>query len=145
MVTPERWREVERLLHAALERAPGERAALLDRECAGDAALRAEVESLLASERPAEEFLATNAAADAAAFLGGSESGPLAGRGFGRYAIEKQIGSGGMGEVYLAYDARLGRRVALKLLSPRLLDDSEPRARFLREARLASALDHPNV
>ena len=133
------------MLQAALERAPAERAAVLDRECAGDAELRAEVESLLASERPAESFLGSNAAEDAGTLLDESASGTLVGRGFAGYAIEKQIGSGGMGEVYLAHDARLGRRVALKLLRPGLVGDSEQRARFLREARLASALDHPNV
>ncbi len=144
-MTPERWRQVEEVLQAALERRPEARAALLDRACAGDPGLRAEVESLLASARPAEEFLASNAFEDSAGLLGDAETASLVGRHVGPYAIEKQIGSGGMGEVYLAEDARLGRKVALKLLSPGLVGDSEPRARFLREARLASALDHPNV
>ena len=144
-MTPERWRQVEEVLQAALEREPAERAALLDRECAGDPSLRGEVESLLASAQPAENFLKATVLADAAPLLDESESGSLIGRSVGHYSIEKQIGSGGMGEVYLAEDARLGRKVALKLLAPALVGDSEPRTRFLREARLASALDHPNI
>jgi TolB-like protein/tetratricopeptide (TPR) repeat protein len=143
-MTPERWRQVERVLHAALESAPAERAGLLDRECAGDPGLRAEVESLLAAQ-PAEGFLNSNAFEDAAALLDDSEPGSLVGRNVGHYAVERQIGSGGMGEVYLAEDARLGRKVALKLLDRGLAGDAVSRARFLREARLASALDHPNV
>ena len=133
------------MLQAALERRGAERAELLDRECAGDAGLRAEVESLLASERAAEGFLTSDAFEGAAALFGEPEPGPLVGRRVGHYAIKKQIGAGGMGEVYLAEDTRLGRNVALKLLHPSLLGDGEPRARFLREARLAAGLDHPNV
>ena len=144
-MTPERWRRVERVLQAALERGPAERAALLDRECAGDPDLREEVESLLESSQPADSFLGSNAFEDAAALLDESESGSPVGRSFGHYSVEKQIGSGGMGEVYLAEDARLGRKVALKMLDPGLTGDAPARARFLREARLASALDHPNI
>ncbi|MDQ3257927.1 MAG: serine/threonine protein kinase, partial [Acidobacteriota bacterium] len=134
-MTPERWRQVEQVLHAALERAPAERATLLDRECAGDLPMREEVESLLASAQPAQEFLGSNAFEDAAPLLDESESVPLVGRTIGHYSIEKQIGSGGMGEVYLAQDVRLGRKVALKLLDPGLAGDILSRARFLREAR----------
>jgi serine/threonine-protein kinase len=144
-MTPERWQRIEQVLEAALERGGAERAALLDRECAGDPGLREEVESLLASSQPAESFLGSNAFEDAAALLDESESGSLVGRGVEHYSIKKQIGAGGMGEVYLAEDTRLGRKVALKLLDPGLVDDAISRARFLREARLASALDHPNI
>ena len=144
-MTPERWQRIEQVLEAALERGPAERAALLDRECTGDPDLREEVESLLASARPAEEFLGSNAFEDAAALLDESESGSLVGRSVGPYSIKKQIGSGGMGEVYLAEDGRLGRKVALKLLDTGLVGDTLSRARFLREARLASALAHPNI
>ncbi|HVG17734.1 MAG TPA: serine/threonine protein kinase, partial [Blastocatellia bacterium] len=103
-MTPERWRQVERVLQAALERGPAERAALLDRECAGDPSLREEVESLLAAEQPARSFLGANAFEDAAALLDGSEAGSHVVRSVGPYSVEKQIGSGGMGEVYLAQD-----------------------------------------
>jgi serine/threonine-protein kinase len=144
-MTPERWQEVERVLHAALEREPEERATLLDKLCAGDPELREEVESLLASAQPAQLFLGSNALEDGAALLDISEFASLVGRSFGPYSIEKQVGSGGMGAVYLAQDVRLGRRVALKILDPRLTGDGQYRARFVREARLASVLDHPNI
>ncbi len=145
-MTPERWQEIEHLLQAALEREPAERAALLELECAGDPDLRAEVESLLSSAQQANGFLAANAAADAAGLLADEQfDDTLLGSRFGRYSIKKKLGLGGMGEVFLAHDARLDRSVALKLLNPVLTDDSATRTRFLREARLASALDHPNV
>ena len=141
---PERWRQIERILHAALEREPAERAALLDLECGGDPALRQEVESLIASAQPAQTFLKANALEDAG-FLETAKPASLVGSQVGHYLIEKQIGSGGMGEVYLAKDIRLGRDVALKLLYPDLTGNRATRMRFLREARLASALDHPNI
>ena len=145
-MTPERWQKIEHLLQAALEREPAERAALLELECTGDPDLRAEVESLLSSAQQADGFLAANAAADAAGLLADEQlDDMLLGSRFGPYSIKKQLGLGGMGEVFLAHDARLDRSVALKLLSPVLTGDSATRTRFLREARLASALDHPNV
>jgi serine/threonine-protein kinase len=145
-MTPERWQKVEHLLQAALEREPAERAALLELECTGDPDLRAEVESLLSSAQQANGFLAANAAADAAGLLADEPlADALLGSRFGPYSIKKQLGLGGMGEVFLAHDARLDRSVALKLLNPLLTGDRATRTRFLREARLASALDHPNV
>lgn len=144
-MTPERWRQIEEVLRAALDRDPAERASLLDSACAGDPGLREEVESLLASAQPTQRFLGSNVFKDAAPLIDASEFGSLVGRSFGPYSIEKQIGSGGMGAVYLAQDVRLGRRVALKLLDSTLTADGQSRERFLREARLASALDHPNI
>lgn len=145
-MTPERWQQIEHLLQAALEREPAERAALLERECAGDTDLREEVESLLASAQPAQDFLEANALEDAAELLKDADSdGSMPGRQIGPYSTQEKLGSGGTGEVYLAHDNRLGRRVALKLLDPGLIDDSVSRTRFLREARLASSLDHPNI
>ncbi len=145
-MTPERWRQIERVLHAALEREPAKRAEFLDCECAGDSALREEVESLLASSQHSDSSSGQTPQEDATVLLeGADEYASMVGRNVGPYSLRKLIGSGGMGEVYLAQDARLDRKVALKLLSPGLLGDSEPRTRFLREARLASALDHPNI
>lgn len=143
-MTPERWHRIEQVLEAALDRGPAERASLLDRECVDDPDLREEVESLLASAAPAESFLRSNALTAAATLLKDQESS-LTGRNVGPYSIQQQIGSGGMGEVYLAEDMRLGRKIALKLLDLALVSDPLSRARFLREARLASALDHPNI
>ena len=144
-MSPERWQQVERVLQAALEREPGERAALLERECAADPELRAEVDSLIASAQPAESFLNGNALEDAAGLFEAAQSDSLVGSQVAHYLIEKQLGSGGMGDVYLTQDLTLGRKVALKLLDPSLIGDSATRTRFLREARLASTLDHPNI
>jgi len=145
-MTPERWQQVEQLLQAALECDPIERAALLDRECATDPDLREEVESLLLSAQQTQNFLNANAAADAAVLLTAEQPTTelLRGR-IGPYSIQKKLGAGGMGEVFLAEDVRLGRKVALKLLEPSLTGDAQSRLRFLREARLASTLDHPNI
>jgi eukaryotic-like serine/threonine-protein kinase len=145
-MTPERWQQVEQLLQAALECEAAERAALLDRECATDPDLREEVESLLSSAQQTDSFLNANAAADAAVLLTDEQSGDnLLGSRIGPYSIQKQLGAGGMGEVFLAEDVRLGRKVALKLLDPSLTGDGQSRLRFLREARLAATLDHPNI
>jgi serine/threonine-protein kinase len=145
-MTPERWQQIEQLLQAALECEPAERDALLDRECATDPDLREEVESLLSSAQQTKGFLNENAAAVAAVLL--TDEQPtvelLRGR-IGPYSIQKQLGAGGMGEVFLAEDVRLGRKVALKLLDPSMTSDTQSRLRFLREARLASTLDHPNI
>ena len=143
---PERWRQIEGLLEAALERQPEDRAALLDEACLGDESLRREVESLLASQPETEGFLVSPAFADAAAMFPAETAaesvfpGPL-----GPYQIVSRIGSGGMGEVYLAEDSRLGRKVALKLLPECFTEDEERVRRFQQEARAASALNHPNV
>ncbi|HET8781423.1 MAG TPA: protein kinase [Pyrinomonadaceae bacterium] len=143
-MTPERWRQIERLLQEALEHDPGEQADFLERACAGEPSLREEVELLLASQ-PDANFLAANALEDATILLGEDEPDPLLGRNFAHYYVEAKLGAGGMGEVYLARDLTLGRKVALKLLDSVLADDSSSRARFLREARLAASLDHPNI
>jgi TolB-like protein/Flp pilus assembly protein TadD len=144
-MTPERWQQIEQVLQAALECEPAERVTLLDRECAGDPSLRGEVESLLASAQRAESFLEAHAVDDAAVLIEDAEAPSLIGQHVGPYSIKRQLGLGGMGEVYLAHDVRLGRSVALKLLDPCLTGDSATRSRFLREARLASSLDHPNI
>ncbi|MFY9610946.1 MAG: protein kinase [Blastocatellia bacterium] len=144
-MTPARWQKIESLLQAALECKPAERGAFLGEACAGDDALRKEVESLLASSDEVDEFLKLPVIEDAAALFGDSSRASTIGPNIGPYSILSKLGAGGMGEVHLARDSRLARNVALKLLDPDLIDNSQQRMRFLREARLASALDHPNV
>jgi len=143
-MTPERWQQIEGMLQSALEREPAERADYLERVCAGDPGLREELELLLASQ-PAESFLAANALEDATMLLDDVESDSILGHNLGHYFVESRLGAGGMGEVYLARDLTLGRKVALKLLDPVLAGDGSSRSRFLREARLAASLDHPNI
>lgn len=140
---PERWKQVDDLLEAALECPAAERPSFLDRVCAGDEALRRELESLLVSEAQAETFIESPPARIAADLF--TKTQPRPGERIAHYEVLAQIGSGGMGEVYLAQDTKLARRVALKLLPTSLTADPQLRARFFREAQLASALDHPNV
>jgi eukaryotic-like serine/threonine-protein kinase len=144
-MTPERWKQVDQLLETALDYPSSERAAFLDRVCSGDEELRRELESLLESDRKAATFIESSPATIAADLLTEHQPEPRKGTRIAHYEIIAQIGSGGMGEVFLARDTRLGRRVAVKLLSPSLTADAQLRSRFFREAQLASALDHPNI
>lgn len=144
-MNPQRWQQIEHLYHAALEQAPESRADFLQAACPDDAELRQEVESLLASHDEAGSFIATPAADLAAGLFAARQSPTMTGRMLGRYLLRELIGSGGMGEVYRAKDARLGREVAVKLLPGHLSQDSGARHRFEREARAVAALSHPNI
>jgi len=144
-MTPERWLRIKELFLAALERAPRERAAFLDATCAGDAEARAEVASLVAAHEREGEFIDAPAAAMAARLAAETEGAFGAGRRVGSYEVVSTLGEGGMGKVYLARDARLGRNVALKLLPASFTCDGDRVRRFEQEARAASALNHPNI
>jgi serine/threonine protein kinase len=143
---PERWRHIERLYHAALERPAEERGKFLTERCEGDAELRTELESLLAQDSAANSPLDVPAWEGAAGLLETLHAARLqTGAELGPYRIEKQIGAGGMGEVYRARDRRLGRDVALKVLPVEVSDAPTRRQRFEFEARAVAALNHPNI
>ena len=139
-----RWQQIDLLLKSALERPPSERGAFLDAACAGDAPLRREVDSLLRHDG-GEGLVDDSADDEVMRLLADDGSEALVGREVGHYEILERLGRGGMGVVYRARDARLGRTVALKLLPPRFTRDRERLRRFEREARAASSLNHPNI
>ena len=143
-VNPERWREIERLHHSALERPLRERDAFLESECRNDESLRVEVRALLKREASAVDFLEEPAAAIAAQMAAEPPGAVLTGLRLGAYAVQAQLGAGGMGVVYRALDTKLNRPVAIKFLSDRLADPAA-RRRFQREAQTASSLNHPHI
>src|SRR5947207_760423 len=144
-MTPERWEQVGKLYQAALALQPAERETFLDDACRDDKALRREVESLLAAEDGAGSFLAAGAMKDAAKMLVEDRSLSLIGKELGHYQVLSLLGAGGMGDVYLAEDIRLKRKVALKLLPAELTANQDRLRRFEQEAQAASALNHPNI
>ncbi len=143
-MTPERWQKVKEIFQSALERAPGERSAFLSDACGGDEALRQEVESLIASHEKDGSFIDSPAYQAAAEMLEGNQE-LKSGKTIGHYEILSTLGKGGMGEVYLARDAKLGRKVALKFLPSDFTSNRERLRRFELEARAASALNHPSI
>ncbi|MGH9968891.1 MAG: protein kinase domain-containing protein [Pyrinomonadaceae bacterium] len=142
-MTPERWLQLKQIFQSALERNPAERSAFLSQACAGDPALRSEVESLISSHDQAGDSIEAMAAEAATEMLANDRA--IVGKQIGRYQVLSCIGRGGMGEVFLAQDASLGRKVALKLLRAEFTGDKDRLRRFRQEARAASALNHPNI
>ena len=141
---PQRWQRVKEIFEGALGRHGAERDSFLEQACDGDAAVREEVESLLRSYEVAGSFMEAPAVAQAAGDLA-DEQKLTPGQRVKHYQIVNLIGEGGMGEVYLATDTILGRRVALKVLPAFVSKDPERLRRFTQEARAASRLSHPNV
>jgi eukaryotic-like serine/threonine-protein kinase len=142
----DRWRRLEALFYAALELTPEARAEFLDKNCDGDTALRKEVETLLESAEKPMDFLEKPVLEAAQRMMGDPSPASIApGTQLTHYEIISMIGAGGMGEVYLAEDKRLRRKVALKMLAPELTCDERGLRRFEHEARAASALNHPNI
>ena len=144
-MTPERWQKVEAVLQAALDQAEPRRVELLVQSCAGDDELRRETASLLAAHDAAGQFLEQSALELDADVLIRAEDERSEGSRIGHYEIIERLGSGGMGEVYLARDERLARLVALKILPAYFVSDAERLRRFQTEARAASALNHANI
>jgi serine/threonine protein kinase len=141
-MTPEKWQRIEGLFHAALDRPPDERAAFLAEACGAEAELCGEVRRLLASFDQAGEFIEQPLLDNLAR---AAQPEAVIGQRIGNYEILSLLGAGGMGEVYLAHDIRLDRQIALKLLPAQFTSDDDLVRRFEREARAASALNHPNI
>jgi eukaryotic-like serine/threonine-protein kinase len=141
----ENWLKVRAIFDEALRRPPAERHQFIHDSCDGEQTLMAEVESLLSSLDRADSFMETPAIAKVAEAMDADTHQLQPGKSFGHYEIIRLIGKGGMGEVYLAQDTNLGRKVALKLLPAEFTQDAERVRRFMQEARAASLLNHPNI
>ncbi len=139
----ERWQQIEQIYYNVIASSLTSRSALLDQLCSDDPEMRREVESLLDAREHAGSFLSAAQLQDHFEQLIPEER--LVGQTLGHYQIVSAIGAGAMGEVYLARDTRLDRRVALKVLPAKFTRDSGRIARFRREAKAASALNHPNI
>lgn len=143
---PERWKRIEELLQAALERTPEQRNAFLDEACAADQSLRQAVESLIFAGREAGDFAEVSAVEAATVPSRHDESGSMVGQRVGAYVVIREIGRGGMGRVLLASspDDPSGKRVAIKLIK-RGMDSDHIILRFNNERQILATLNHPNI
>src|SRR5205809_4533334 len=144
-MTPARLQTIEEIFHAALEQAPDQVGAFLDTACEGDEVLRRKVEAHLASRQRVGSFIEASAVGVAAKIIQNGQADLLVGRTIGHYKISERIGTGGMGDVYLATDITAGRKAALKLLPMRFTGDAERLKRFQQEAHALVGLNHPNI
>lgn len=144
-MTTDRWQMIKEIFHASLERGHDQRSSFLNEACRGDDSLRHEVELLIAAHEKEGEFIDSPAYEVGAAWLGDAKGSLLVGQQINHYRILATLGVGGMGEVYLAQDTKLGRKIALKLLPAAFTKDVDRLHRFQQEARTASALNHPNI
>src|SRR5437016_3045735 len=144
-MTPARLQTIEEIYRAALDREPEQTSAFLDTACEGDELLRRKVEALLSSHQRAGSFIETSAVSLATRIIENGQADLLVGRTIGHYKLSERIGTGGMGEVYLATDVTAGRKAALKLLPERFTGDPERLKRFQQEARAVVGLNHPNI
>ncbi|CAN5441089.1 hypothetical protein BH10ACI1_BH10ACI1_18330 [soil metagenome] len=141
----ENWQQIRKIFDDALRQKPEERARFVNESCSGDQIVRMEVESLLASFDSAESFMETPAISKVADRILMNSQRFTDGQFLVHYKITRPIGAGGMGEVYLAFDTKLNRKVALKVLHPDLSTDNRANVRLLREAQAAALLEHPNI
>ena len=137
--------EIERIFHSALELSGEERTAYLDHACENNASWRREVESLIAAYDVGNGFLDRPAVTLAMKVISGNSAGSMTGKQIGPYKILDTLGKGGMGEVYLAEDSRLNRKVALKFLSGEFVSDNWAKRQLIKEAQAVAMLDHPNI
>jgi serine/threonine protein kinase len=144
-MTPERWQQIKAIFNSAIKYRSEERGVFLSQACADDSHLRKEVDSLIASYEKTGSFIDAPAYEATAHLILDERAELKPGLAVGSYEITSFISRGGMGEVYLAQDRRLGRRVALKLLPSSVMKDANRLFRFEQEARSASALNHPNI
>ena len=144
-MTPARLQTVEEIFHAALDQEPDRVGAFLETACEGDDVLRRNVEALLSSHQRAGAFIETPVPGIAARIIENGQADLLVGQTIGHYKISKRIGTGGMGDVYLATDMTAGRKAALKLLPMRFTSDAERLTRFQQEAHALVGLNHPNI
>ena len=144
-MNPAQFQTIEEIYRAALEQEPDQTSAFLDKACEGDEVLRCKVETLLASRQRAARFIETSAIGLATKIIQNGQADSLVGQTIGHYKISESIGTGGMGEVYLATDITAGRKAALKLLPMRFTGDAERLKRFQQEARALVGLNHPNI
>src|SRR5262245_45574161 len=145
-MTPERYKQIDKLFEAALQLTPDKRSAFLDEACTGDDELRKQVETLLSSDHHASKSIEAAAKGMAADLLAKPverfPSGATLAR---RYRIVASLGAGGMGEVYRAKDLRLDRDVAIKVLPEHLASNADALSRFEREAKALAALSHSKI
>lgn len=139
------WQHLQRLFHEALALQVQDRAPYLARECAGNSTLREKVEALIKASENQEDFLERPALSLGMRVLSSETTQELTGQVIGRFKVLKLIGSGGMGDVYLADDTQLGRKVALKFLSGKLVGDEWAKRQFTKEAQAVAILDNPNI
>ena len=144
-VNPEKWQEIKEIFYHALQLAPEEREVFLDASCKDDNDLRREVELILASSEAAGSFMQDPAIGEVAEVITAANEDLSIGQRLNHYTVLRLLGEGGMGKVYLAQDTRLERKVALKILPEAFAREPERMRRFVREAKAASALNHPNI
>ena len=145
MITHDSWQRIKEIFQSAQELKPDERSDFLDRACGDDQSLREEVEALLTADASNEDFLSAPAYEFAASIIAVEETEFAKGQKIGPYTILCALGSGGMGQIYLAEDAKLRRKIALKFISRQFASDPGRVQRFEQEALAASALNHPTI